>query len=231
MQTGARNLLHVVGIFADLDVETTNKLGDRCKWLKSAPGQVVVDQADASTDIYFITDGLLAVSLFSGQGKEVGYSQIGRGDIFGEFSAVDGSERSASIVTLQESVVACMKASEFRDLIVEYPMVGLRLSELLVAKNRFLTRRVFEFSVLSVPNRIAGEILRIADKQSHGSEPGHISHMPTHYQIAAQISTNREAVSRTLSKLARDGIIETGLHSLTIHDEARLRKEAGLDLI
>ena len=228
MKVGAENLLHFIDLFADLDVETTNRIGQLCTWLKPNPRQTVVDQSDMSSDVFFVTEGLLSVTLFSKQGKEVGYSQIGRGDTFGEFSAIDGSRRSASIVTLQDSVLAKMKGAAFRDLIAQNPILGLRLCELLVAKNRQLTRRVFELSVLSVPNRIAGEILRIARKQSKDSQADYIAHMPTHYQIASNISTNREAVSRTLSKLAREGIIEMQSHSLTILDVSKLTSKAGL---
>lgn len=227
--TNTSNLLHLVRIFADLDAEKTNCIGDTCAWLHVPRNHTILDQNDHSTDVFFVTDGQLSAQSYSASGREVAYTQLARGDTFGEFSAIDGQPRSASITTFTESVVARMTGAAFRDLISREPCVGLRLSEMLIAKNRLLTERVFEFSTLTVPQRVAAELHRMSRWAiENGLEPA-VARMPTHYQIAIRISSHREAVSRTVSDLIQRGVIKIEDHQLTVLDAARLRAAAGLE--
>ncbi|MDA8869864.1 Crp/Fnr family transcriptional regulator [Rhizobiaceae bacterium] len=227
MMANARNLLHTVSLFEGLGAEVTNAIGDIARWQSVAPNQFVLEVSDGSDDVYFVTEGRLAATIFSVGGREVNYLQLGRGDVFGEFAALDGNARSASIVSLTDSVVAALTSAQFRDVILQHPSVGLQLARLLVVKNRMLTQRIFEFSTLSVPVRVACELLRISQAAGDGSARPVVTNMPTHYQIASRISTSREAVSRAVSDLVARGIIETAAHTMTVLDTKALRRAAG----
>jgi len=65
-------------------------------------------------------------------------------------------------------------------------------------------------------------LLRLARDQELDADKAVITPVPTHADIASRVSTHREAVTRELTALARDGLIERGDGVLVIADVPRL---------
>jgi hypothetical protein len=89
-----------------------------------------------------------------------------------------------------------------------------------------MTDRVFEFSTLVVRKRLILELLRRAEEIEPLNGQVSISPAPTHFELAARISTHREAVSREMSVLAKKGLIERRGGRLILHDLAVLERLA-----
>jgi CRP-like cAMP-binding protein len=142
--------------------------------------------------------------------------------MFGEYAAIDGARRSATIEARTSCHVASMSATAFRELLQQEPTVMLALLGQFVAKIRTLTTRVYEFSALAVSNRIQAELLRLAKLAPQDGKFVRIAAAPTHSEIASRISTHREAVTRELNRLSRLGIIERKGSALLIKDVDRL---------
>ena len=99
---------------------------------------------------------------YSEHGREFIFSEIGAGQIFGEFSAIDGLPRSASVVAMEDSVVARMKAVDFVALLRADFDLTLRLLRILTGKARGLSDRIFELIALNARDRICYELARLA---------------------------------------------------------------------
>ena len=89
---------------------------------------------------------------------------------------------------------------------------------------RNLTERVFEFSTLAVRNRVQAELLRLAGNPPPRVNEVSLSPTPTHAEIANRISTHREAVTRELRRLEKQGVIGKKGRTLQIRDLAKLRR-------
>ena len=112
--------------------------------------------------MFFIGAGDVRVSIYSVEGKAVTFTDLGPGDMFGEYAAIDGARRSATIEARTKCQVASMSGSAFRELLQQEPAVMLAVLRQFVTKIRTLTTRVYEFSALAVSNRIQAELLRLA---------------------------------------------------------------------
>jgi len=119
-------------------------------------------------------------------------------------------------------LVATLPGAAFRELIETEPAVALAMLPQLVSKIRALTTRVYEFSTLAVSNRIQAELLRLASLAKKEGKGALIAPAPTHTEIAARVSTHREAVTRELASLARQGLIERDKNALVVTDLERL---------
>src|SRR4029434_1028674 len=100
-------------------------------------------------------------------------------------------------------LVACMTASNFKKLLKRDHAVMMALLEHTVAQMRGLTGRVFEFSTLTVNNRIQAELVRLAQGGKLLGGRGKcrqvcIDPFPRQVDIANRVSTHREAVTREL---------------------------------
>lgn len=174
--------------------------------------------------MFLILNGTVSVCDYSIDGKEVTYFEISEGGIFGEFAAIDGGPRSASIEAKTEALIARMSGQDFRALIASSGTFGLRVAEHLVTKTRALSRRIFEFSALSVRQRLYAEILRLCEDKSDYEGICELSPAPSHYELATRIATHREAVTKELNRLVAIGLAKLERRSITIKDVSKLRR-------
>ena len=216
-------LLRTISIFEALPTERLQDIFERCQWARYPRNTQIIGEHDDTSDVFLIVQGSVLAKSFSASGKEVTYTEIPTGHIFGEFSAIDGAPRSASVDTADGCMVARMSAVNFRRLLHENPDIGLSFCEYLVVKIRALTQRVFELSTLSVRHRIYSELVRLADKASPGQASAIVKPAPSHYEFATRIGTHREAVSREFSHLATLKIVSAGRREIQILDVDRLK--------
>jgi CRP-like cAMP-binding protein len=211
-----------IAVFTGLPPDTLARIQRRCTWRRYEPGESIVDYLDASDSVFFIAAGEARVSIYSVSGKSVTFCDLGPGEMFGEYAAIDGAPRSASIEALTSCLVAAMPAVAFREVLQSDPAVAMSVLRHVVMKVRELTTRVYEFSALAVSNRIQAELLRLAKLAPREGKAARIGAAPTHAEIASRTSTHREAVTRELNRLSRIGLIERRGRTLLVKDLDRL---------
>ena len=189
--------------------------------------EMIIAQGDTGHDVFFLLEGRARVTLFSQDGREIAYRDIEPGEIFGELAGIDGKARSASVLSLGKTLAARLPGPAFREFVNSHPTFAWILLEHLSAQLRRMTERVYEYSTLVVRKRLILELLRRAEEI--GPADGHLSitPAPTHVELAAKISTHREAVSREMSALAKRGLIERRGGRLLLCDIAALDMLAG----
>jgi len=217
-----RYTLAEIAIFTDLTPEALERIQRRCRWRRYEPGEPIVDYLDATDDVFFLTTGEAHVTIYSVDGKAVSFRELGAGAMFGEYAAIDGGPRSASVEARGSCQVASMPSTAFREVLQTEQKVAQALLEHLVRELRELTTRVFEFSTLAVRYRIQAEVLRLASLAPREGKSARIVPAPTHAEIASRVSTHREAVTRELGRLSRIGIIERQNGTLIVRDFDRL---------
>ncbi|MGI9319689.1 MAG: Crp/Fnr family transcriptional regulator [bacterium] len=190
-----------------LSTDERNTILKQCVRRRFSRESQVVRQLDQDSNIYFVESGVLGVAQFSVSGKEVSYNQLYSGDNFGEISAIDGRPRSASVTALTDSEVTVMPFDVFQSLFSSGGAPSIALMKQLTSMVRRLSERVYEFSTLSVSNRIHAELLRLAREHIDLDGVARISSPPTHAQLASRVSCNREAVRREMKKLEKLGLV------------------------
>lgn len=214
--------LRDIDILASLDAETIAAIDKRVRWRWVEAGQEILGHMEPSTDVFFVIAGRVRAAAYSASGKQVSYRDIEEGDLFGEFAAIDGAPRSATVTALERSLVATMSAPTFWELVRKQPEVAAAVLKRLTRQVRVLTERVYEFSTLAVNNRIEAELLRLARDYMQGENMALVKPSPTHAEIASRVSTHREAVTRVLNELARQNIVARREGALAILDVATL---------
>ena len=207
-----------IPLFSDLPPAVIDRLDTQCIWRNYDPKEQILHHNDQGTEVYFVISGVVRVLIHSPKGKEVILRDIKAGEFFGELAALDGRPRSAGIVALTRSIVARMPATVFRAALHAHETVRGQILELLTTQVRQLSHRVAEFSTLSVNDRIRAELLRLARRRNDRSGEFVISPPPYHSELAARVSTHREAVTRELRDLERRGLLEKRRGALVIPD-------------
>jgi CRP-like cAMP-binding protein len=199
-------------------------LARQCRWRRFIADERIISRDAPDNDVYLIVSGLVRVTAFSGGGRQVTFGDLGAGEWFGDFAAIDGYARSADVVALKDTLVASLSPALFQRLLYEHRAVCDCMLRRLVSCVRHLTERVYDFSTLGVQNRVHAELLRLAKQAGVKGNTARLDPAPKHTDIAAHISTYREQVTRELSTMVKQGLLQRSGAALVIPDVARLEK-------
>jgi CRP-like cAMP-binding protein len=202
-------LFRIISLFEDLGQDRLRAIAATCQIVSHKSGAEVLSEQDQTKDVFFILQGSVRINSITSAGREVIFSDLVAGDIFGEFAAIDHLPRSASVIAMTNCLLARMTSAQFIDLLRHDGVVASHMVELLVTKIRRLSERVFEVSALSLRERVRRELIRLASMGTRSGEGVMISPAPTHYEIAAKIGSHREAVTREFNRLEDLGILES----------------------
>ncbi len=196
----------------------------RCRWRHFEAHELIVDYGDESNDVIFIISGQVRVLMSSAYGRHVILNHLDKGDFFGEMSAIDGRSRSASVIALYNSEVCVMPGEVFMEIATTIPAVAKRTMEKLTERVRTINERLAEQAFLTARQRLCAELLR--QSRPRAGHPGQriVSPPPIQEDLANLISSRREVVSRELSALTKDGVIERSRGGLILSDVEELSR-------
>lgn len=218
--------MRIIALFEELDETQLARIAALCAIRPYKRHAQIMGEQDLTSDVFFILAGTVRINSVTEAGREVIYSDLGAGDIFGEFSAIDRLPRSATVLATSDCLLARMPAERFYTLLHENGAIATRLVELLVAKIRRMSERVFEVSALAVRERVRRELLRLAAGGTRFGASIVIRPAPTHYEIAARIGSHREAVTREFNRLEEERLLEVRRRQIRIVDIDKLERAA-----
>jgi CRP/FNR family cyclic AMP-dependent transcriptional regulator len=216
--------LRKIPLLSDVSEPSLDRLQSQATRISFTKGQQIIGRADLSRDVFILLSGQARVTFYSASGRVVAFRRIDPGDVVGEFAAIDGQGRSATVEAVRPCMVLSISAQMFWDLTKVDPGFAAAVMRHLVGLLRTLTARIVEFSTLGVRDRIHCELLRMAKKAVEDGGKSELNPAPTHSDLAARISTHREAVSRELSRLSKLGVIERRGRIITIVNLTQLER-------
>jgi CRP-like cAMP-binding protein len=199
-------------------------LARECTWRRWEPGQRIISRNGLEKDVYFIVAGRVRVTFYSAAGRQVTFRDEEAGAILGDVAAIDDAPRSADAVALDEVLIASLAPASFKQLLRDEPAVAERFMRRLTGLVRLLSERVIELSTLGVQHRIHAELLRLARLGALDGNVARIEPAPKHADIASQVSTYREQVTRELSAMSKAGLLAKEPGALLVKDVARLEQ-------
>ncbi len=193
-------------------------------------GQIIFHRGDPGDSLYAVLEGLVKVVFTAERGDEIVLNTLGPGETFGELALLDGSPRSASIVTARPTWVFALPRPQLLALMREHPALTDEFLRMLGGLVRSLTERAADSVFLDLAGRLAKLLLRLADAPDGGGvrDGAVVDGGLTQSDLAALIGASRPAVNRALQSLAARKFIETHGRVIVLRDVAALRRRAGL---
>ena len=216
--------LRGIALLEGLASERFDTIARACRWRNYAADQRVISREADDRDVYLIVSGRVRVTTYSAAGRQVTFRDFGAGEHFGEVAAIDGMPRSADVIALQSTLLASMPPTAFRDLLREEPAVADRLLRDFAGLVRRLSERVIDLSTLGVHQRLHAELLRLVRAAGISGNSARLDPAPRHAELASQVSTYREQVTRELSALVKAGVLGKDGRALVVRDVARLER-------
>jgi CRP/FNR family transcriptional regulator, cyclic AMP receptor protein len=214
--------LKQVPFLAQLSQVALERIGRICSWREVSAGAQIANYQEDTTDVFFLVQGKVRIIIYSHDGREVVFTDLVSGAMFGEIAAIDRKPRSASVEAIEACTVASLTSQQFEDVMLQEPLLALATLRHVTADMRRLSDRVLEFSTLAVRNRIHAELIRLTNLVGRDGRGALLQPAPSLSEIASRISTHREAVSRELTRLADIGLVLREGRNLRVMDVPRL---------
>jgi CRP-like cAMP-binding protein len=137
-------------ILQSLSPALREKVLAACVRLSFGPGKTVIEENSLDQDLYFLQQGQLLVRALSENGVEVAFRVMEAGDCFGEFAAVDGLPRSASVETITQAILARLPRERFLGLMRSEPDFAMAMAQMITKRARAMSAQLYEMATLKL---------------------------------------------------------------------------------
>ena len=222
----AAKTLAQVGLFAGLSEIELIFLAQRAVPRKFSAGEIVFSEGDACSGMYVVESGHIRIFKTSAGGREQVLSIDGPGGSVAELPVFDGGNYPASVSAVEDSTLLFIGKQDFHALCAAHPQVALKMLRVVGARLRKLIGIIEELSFTTVRNRLAAFLVRLARREGEAVDGGVEVMLPaSNQELAAQIGTVRELVSRNLSRFQSEKLIQMDGRRIVIADVKGLEAE------
>jgi CRP/FNR family transcriptional regulator len=217
--------LRRASIFADLSETELKFLAERAVPRNYSKGELVFSEGDRCTGLFVIESGHLRIFKSSPTGREQVLTVEGPGSSVAELPVFDGGTYPASTAAVDNARVYFISRPDFHSLCLVHPQVPLKVLKVVGARLRKLVGIIEELSFTTVRSRLIAVLLRLAQSGKKTSAGVEIQLPPSNQELASEIGTVRELVSRNLSRLQAEELIRMDAKTVVIPDLQRLKAE------
>lgn len=225
-----KKVLSEFSLFRELNDYELTKITDIAivrDWKKQSH---VFLQGDPLENVYFIYNGKIKVYKSDVNGKEQIVAIMKKGEMFPHVGFFRKGDYPAYAEVLESSTLITVPISKFEAVLIENPELCIKVFRVLGEKIVDLQNRLEEQILNNTYEQIIKLLIRIGQKHGKVLEDGRILLKSefTNKDLANMIGTTRETISRTLTKMKKDELIEVDNDGNMILDIEKLMEEIQL---
>jgi CRP/FNR family cyclic AMP-dependent transcriptional regulator len=219
-------ILRKTPLFANLTEAEMHALAVRVMKRRFQRGELLFGEGDACTGLFLVASGKIRIFKLSASGREQVLAVEGPGSSFAELPVFDGGKYPAAASALEDTEVLFISRKDFQNFCREHPDVALKVIAVVGSRLRRLVGIIEELSFTTVRQRLIALILRLAETSGTPSKEGvRVELATSHQDLAAELGTVRELVSRNLSRLQAEGFLDVEGRKIVVRDMAGLKCE------
>ena len=141
------------------------------------------------------------------------------GESVAEVPVFDGGPFPASAVAIEDAEIAYISRRDFQAYCMEHPEVALKVLQVVGARLRRLVGIIEELSFTTIRQRLIAALVKLAQSEGTTTARGIEFQLPaTHQELAHQLGTVRELISRNLMRLQAEGLLDVDARQIVVKD-------------
>lgn len=190
-------------------------------------GSHVFLQDEPLENVYFIYEGKIKIYRTDLNGKEQIVSILKKGDMFPHVGFFRKGNYPAFSEVLENAILVVVPISQFEKVLIENPELCIKVFKVLGEKIVDLQERLESQILNNTYQQIIKLLIRLGKEHGEELDDGRIYLKGefTNRDLANMIGTTRETVSRTLTKLKKEQLLETDANHDLIFDPNLLDEE------
>ena len=213
------SVLEKTALFTSLSPSELQHLAARTLRKLFSSGELLFSEGEPCMGLHIVARGKVRIFKTSMSGREQVLAVNTDGESIAELPVFDGGPYPASAVAIEDTEVAFISRRDFHAYCLEHPEVALKVLSVVGARLRRLVGIIEELSFTTIRQRLISTLVKLAQSGGHHTPRGIEFHLPgSHQELANQLGTVRELISRNLMRLQAEGLLEVDARQIVVKD-------------
>ena len=221
----ALEYLKHIPIFEELapaDLAAINEVTIERRYKKN---MIIFMEGEPGEGFHYIKSGKVKIAQMAADGREHIINILGPGEVFAEVLLFNRGPYPATSVALEDSVVGIIKNNDLENVVAENSRIALHIIRVMSKKLIHAQMKIRTLALSDTVSRTAQVLVRLSRQYGQPVAGGvQIAIDMTRQDLANLVGTTRETVSRVLSSLKKDKIIDFDIHKITIIEPNKLKR-------
>lgn len=216
-RTDLVTVLSKTALLAGLSQPELQALGARTVRKIFTAGEMLFSEGEPCAGLHIISRGRVRIFKTSTGGREQVLAVNIPGESVAELPVFDGGPYPASAVAIEDTEMAFISRRDFQAYCMEHPEVALKVLGIVGARLRRLVGIIEELSFTTIRQRLVASLVKLAQNEGRNTARGIEFQLPaTHQELANQLGTVRELISRNLMRLQAEGLIDVDARQIVV---------------
>lgn len=186
--------------------EVPNRLLEISKLVKYAARKTIVGQGDDCSDIHYVCEGIVKLTLVSKRGRTAVLGILAKGDFFGEQCLTGEAVHLTSAIALVPTTIGVIKRETMLRLIQNDRSIATQFLNYLLARNSRIQQDLIDHIFNSSEKRLARTLLLLSEygEMVHGES---ILKGTSQDSLAEMVGTTRQRINFFMNKFRKLGLI------------------------
>jgi CRP/FNR family transcriptional regulator, cyclic AMP receptor protein len=182
-------------------------------------GELLFSEGEPCNGLHIIARGKIRIFKTSVNGREQVLAVNVPGESVAELPVFDGGPYPASAVAVEDAEIAFISRRDFHAFCLEHPEVALKVLTVVGARLRRLVGIIEELSFTTIRHRLISVLIKLAQSDGKSTARGIEFQLPaTHQELANELGTVRELISRNLMRLQAEGLLDVDARQIVVKD-------------
>ena len=182
-------------------------------------GELLFSEGEPCHGLHIIARGKVRIFKTSMSGREQVLAVNTPGESVAEVPVFDGGPFPASAVAIEDAEIAYISRRDFQAYCMEHPEVALKVLQVVGTRLRLLVGIIEELSFTTIRQRLIAALVKLAQSEGTKTARGIEFQLPaTHQELANQLGTVRELISRNLMRLQAEGLLDVDARQIVVKD-------------
>lgn len=218
--------LRKIPVFSDLADNELSLIKERVVERLYRRGTIIFLEGEPGDGFHYVKSGKVKIVRTTDDGREHIIKLLSPGDIFAEVLLFNNLPYPATAIAAEDSEIGMIKNADLERLVLNNNALALQLIKALSQRLLYAQQKIKNLALSDVLARTAETLLRLGEEHGAAGPDGRISIAAalSRQDLASLVGTTRETVTRTLSSLKKEKIIDFDGHKMIILSKDRLRR-------
>ena len=214
-----RELPKSVALFSGLDAAALEEVAGAARGRTIGAGSAFFREGDPAESFFVVQTGTVKLTQLTPEGHVVVLRLLSPGDAFGGIAAFAGETYPVTAEAVTDASVLEWPGKVVGALMERHPKLAMNALRLVAGRLHDLQVRYRQLATEKVERRVARALLRLVNQSGRRVESGVLIDLPLSREDIAQMTgTTLFTVSRIISRLEADGVLEAGRQRMVIRN-------------
>lgn len=212
-----------VPIFSSLTREEMLEISEIANSRNYEKGEMIYWAGDEGGTLFVLHTGRAKLFRLNENGKEQVLRLVGPGDFIGELSLFSSLPLTDNAQALEDTTMCVLQGERLKEIMTKYPSIAFKVMDELSRRLEKAENRIEAISLSSVTKRVVDALLEFSGGRKEFDLP------MTKGDLSSHLGISQETLSRKLTALQEEGLIELKGHRRIIIKDSTGLEKAGLE--